>query len=271
MKRSLFLFLASLLFFTSCGGEEAPDLSSVRAGQSSLRVSSVLAGTGEDVETFPAALAGIRAGTLLSFIEGAEIPPPLTDDAVGAQEANEDIALLERFVDLLKVDVRTLLNRSANRQATFDEYVTSLTSHTTRAEIRSRSLTQREDELKDDERRLKGNVRDLQNDLEAAIEAGEGRSATALMNDVLSQQTRLAKVSTELTVVESLGKAFEDVLEPLQERLSAVRANEDALVRGVQVVDLPGVEDLGVIKVEEGIRRLRDRTRGSGGIGTAIF
>ena len=271
MKRSLFLFLASLLFFTSCGGEEAPDLSSVRAGQSSLRVSSALAGEGEVAEVLPAALAGIRAGTLLSFIAGADIPPPLTDDTVGAVEANEDIALLERFVELLKVDVRTLLNRSANRQATFDEYVTSLTSHTTRAEIRSRSLTQREDELKDDERRLKGNVRDLQNDLEAAIEAGEGRSATALMNDVLSQQTRLAKVSTELTVVQSLRRSFDDVVKPLQERLSAVRANEDALVRGVQVVDLPGVEDLGIIKVEEGIRRLRDRTGSSRGIGTGIF
>jgi len=45
--RRLTVLLALPILLVSCGGEEAPDLSSVRAGQSSLRVSSALAGEGE--------------------------------------------------------------------------------------------------------------------------------------------------------------------------------------------------------------------------------
>lgn len=264
MKHWPTLLLASLLTLTACRGRTPPDLSIVRSAQSGLRVSAALSGSGEG-GPIPAALAGIRAGAFLSVIGGGEeIPPPFPDDSVGDGEAAEDIELLERILTLLLTDVRGMLNQEINREAALERYIASLASHTTRAEARFRTLENREDELRDDERRLERNIRTLQNDLEDAIQTGEGRSATALMNDILNEQTRLASIASELAVVEILVNAYQDVLEPLQERLAAVRANEDALIKGVQVVDIPGVEDLGIIRIEDGIRNLRRRNLRSG-------
>ncbi len=257
--------LAVLFLLASCQRGEEIDLSRSRAAQSGLRVSSILSGEGEPGRTpIAASLAGIQAGVFLSQIAGSEIPPPLEEDIVGRPDALADIELLERFIALLRIDVREMLNREANREAAYDRYVTSLQSHASKAESRLRSLQNREEELQDDEQRLKRNVRELENDLETAIQAGEGRSTSALMTDVLNQQTRLAQVSTELAVVALLVNSYEDVIDPLNERLSAVTANEDALIKGVQVVDIPGVEGLGIIQVEDGIRNLRQRSRSSG-------
>ncbi len=263
MRRWPLLLLASLLALGACRGEGPTDLQNVRSAQSGLRVSAESSGRGEEGrEPLPASLAGIRAGVLVSYVGSEEeVPPALGNDTVGRGKALEDTELLERFVALLRIDVREMLNQKPNRQTALEEYLSSLTSHAERAESRSRSLQNREEELQDDERRLERNIRELQNDLEAAIESGEGRSTSALMSDVLDEQTRLATISTELKVVELLVNAFDDVLKPLQERLNAVRANRDALIKGVQVVDIPGVEELGIIKVEDRIRSLRSRSR----------
>ena len=265
MKHWPKITLAVLLLLTACRGRSDTDLSRVRGAQSGLRVSSALTGEGDPGRSpIAASLAGIQAGVILSHIEGEEVPPPLGPDIVGRSDALADIELLERFVALLKIDVRDMLNREADRQAAYERYLTSLQSHATKAESRFRTLQNREEELQDDEQRLKRNIRELQNDLEDAIAAGEGRSTTSLMTDVLNQQTRLAQVSTELAVVELLVNAYEDIIDPLNERLNAVTANEDALIKGVQVVDIPGVEGLGIIQMEDGIRSLRQRSRNSG-------
>jgi chromosome segregation ATPase len=184
-----------------------------------------------------------------------------------------ELAFLERSVTLLRINIQDLLNQSIDREKALQEYLSSLTSYAARAEVKFRSLERGEDELQDDERRLERNIRDLQNEMEDAIQAGEGKSTTALMEDILSQQRRLAEVSSELAVTELLVKAFEDIVEPLQERLAAVSANEDALLKGVQVVDMPGVEDLGVIKTEERIRSIRKRTgsRGTSNFGGPLY
>jgi chromosome segregation ATPase len=226
------------------------------------------------VESLPAALAGAKAAILLGVRKSDEaIPPPLDGDEVREGDVAGELAFLERSVTLLRINIQDLLNQSIDREKALQEYLSSLTSYAARAEVKFRSLERGEDELQDDERRLERNIRDLQNEMEDAIQAGEGKSTTALMEDILSQQRRLAEVSSELAVTELLVKAFEDIVEPLQERLAAVSANEDALLKGVQVVDMPGVEDLGVIKTEERIRSIRKRTgsRGTSNFGGPLY
>lgn len=258
------LAIAVFLFALLGGCREAEEVTEyqVRTAQSSLRVSFALLEETEAAEPhIPSPLSAIKTGALLSR-EGTDLrfPPALIGlPEPGAEEVIHDAALLERFIELLRQDVRELLNASPDRTETLDEYIEALSSHLQRGEVRLRALRDREENLRDDENRLERVRDELRENLDGAIRGGEGRNVAALMEDITERHEAFAEVQTELIVVQRFLEALDRVLPTLQERLRAIQANREALIKGVRVIDIPGVEDLGIIVVEDGRARIRRR------------
>jgi two-component sensor histidine kinase len=262
MRRKTVLPILLLLSLASCRRAEEVTEYQVRGAQSGMRVSSELVRRAEAAAVEEvSSLSSLRVGAILSKGETTlAFPPPLGEaPAIAAEGIIHDATLVQRFIELLRVNVREMLNASGDRTETLREYLASLTSHRGRGEARLRALREREDDLQDDEHRLRRSVETLREDLDEAIRGGEGTSASALMEDLLERQTALAKVQTELVVVQNSRGAFDRILPTLSDRLRAIQANQEALIKGVRVVDIPGVEDLGIIVVEEGKARIRGR------------
>ena len=186
------------------------------------------------------------------------LPRPNDDDGERPQ-AEEDTLLLQKIIALLSADVQQLLNRSQDRKEALNTYITDIQLAIEEGRNRLRTLENDNEDLEDDERRLRSGVNDLQDELRDALASGEPVGATLLIQDIVKRQAELAEVQTRLLVTSELVRSFEDALVPLEERLEAILANRDALLAGVRVVDLPGVEDLGLLEVISGRARLRRR------------
>jgi hypothetical protein len=253
------------LLFTACLGEgqDKDALEYVRSAQSGLRVSMGFIARAASSEHVPASIAGMATGAKMGRGGEAEnaIPSPIPTGTKNV-EVKADTELLAAFIKLLQIDVQSYLNSARNREDALKEYRNSLESHAQRGRLRQRALSDRQKDLEDDERRLKRLVRDLQRELEKAIGEGKSGDASLVTQELVEKQSSLAKAETELIVTERLHESYGDILKPLQERLDAINANRPALIQGVRVVDIPGVEDIGVIEYDGGIPRFRRRGRG---------
>lgn len=258
MKRTKIAIVGTLLL-AACIGSDEVDLTSLRSAQSGMRVSmEILKGPKAKARTESAVSAGALSGTLFSdtdtsSIEDADLP------RLREVKISSDTQLIDDILSLLKTNIQELLNRSTNRVNSLDSYLASMELHLQEAKIRQRALESDEEDLSDDQRRIRRIVRDLQNELDEAISLGEGRSATILTEELVERQTALGKTETDLIVTERLLKSFEEIIRPLENRLNAAKLNREALVKGVRVFDTRGVEDLGIIEVEEGFLRRRGR------------
>ena len=246
-------FLLCALVLSDClGGEKELDTSSIQTGRSSMRASAEFAKKVIRKSNKKAALLGTHVSTNISMEvkSGEEIPDEID---LPKGRITEDTELIDALVKLIEIDLQNYLNRSANRSASLREYISSLSSHIKQAEVRIRTLEDNENSYSDDVKRLGKGVRDLRKELDDSILDSSGRSTTMLLNDIKTRQDSLSEAETELVITERLLDAYENIIEPGQERLSAIEENMDALVKGVRVTDLPGAEELGVL--EDGGRR----------------
>jgi hypothetical protein len=258
-------FIASALLLTACAGEEdeTKTLDSIQSARSGVRVGMEFIEKTMEEESFPAVISGTRAGLLLSDAQkiSATIPDPI-DTGIPESGVKADTELLEIFIELLSADVQGLLNQSANREDALDNYIKSIESHTQKGHIRLLSLQNREDDLHDDTKRLERGTRDVRNQLDDAISEGRSSIVSALTNELVGRQTKLAEAQAELAVTSRLVEAFGEILEPLGERIDAIKRNRDPLIKGVRVIDMPGVDDLKIIETEDGVPRIRRRSGG---------
>ena len=260
MKKSIFLSFL-LLTLTSCAGNEEEALVNGGAAESSLRVVTERTVGGTEEGPTPAAIAGILAGNLLGKpSEGYGIPPPL-ENGEGLGDTAEDTNLLRALLTLLDTDLQQLLNTANNREDALDTYVESLETHTQRAEIRLRTLQDDQEQDEDDSSRFERRIREIRGEMEDSINEGNTQRVSLLTDELIQKQRLLSEASAHLMIEEHFVEAYEDVLEPIKNRLRAINVNRDALLKGVTVTDIPGVEDLKLIEYEDGRIRVRGGSR----------
>lgn len=194
---------------------------------------------------FQSAIAGIDAQMQLFYDE--------------EYEENESFALLEDLGSLLQVNIEDMLNRAPDRPRAFDTYIDSLTELGQRSTNQLARLEQDLEEVQDERRLQRRETARIQSDLNQAIRSQDYSAASGLQRQIVDAEAELARVESEEDELRSIIRLYEDLLEVANERLYAMRENREPLIAGLRVVEVPGIEDLGLL--EEGMRR---RRRGSG-------
>ncbi len=257
MKRKI--LLASFLLLASCSSEEEDVFDSLRAAQSGLRITMERVQNVPEEPPLPAAAAGLIAAQIFGKGEPITIPDPLDQD--GAVNTNADVDLLNALVTLLGTDVQQLLDQASSREDAIDFYQESVESHVQQGLIRFRAMQDIADRAEDDSNRFERRIREIRKEIDDAIGESNTSRVSLLTDELIQKQSQLAEADSRAIVNSHLSEAFQDVLEPLDERLQAIRANREALVKGVTVVDMPGVEDLKIIEVEGGRIQIRRGNR----------
>jgi len=253
--RKKITLLAIISTLPACSTVEDSDLQKLRSAESGVRVTVELMKEGSENPAQPAVTAGLLAGAMLgkpiSDFDDPSQPIPTDSDA------GEDTELIHALVKLLGMDIQEVLNNAQDRGDGLDAYANALESSAQRGHIRLRALQDAVEENEDDSSRFERRVRELRDEIEDAITDGNTSRVTLLTDELIQKQTMLAKADSDLIVGEYLVQAYEDVLEPIGNRLKAIRANRDALMKGVKIIDMPGVEDLKIIEYEDGAIRVR--------------
>ena len=185
----------------------------------------------------------------------------------GAQQQQEEtLALLDDLSGAVQANITDLMNRSPDRGKTLDDYLLALDTLVKMAQSKITALLTQRDEAGNARSAARKKTADIQHTISQALfnknysEAGK-------------QQERLSDAQKELSDADALQKhiqslidIFKDLVEIGDERLTAMRQNRAALVAGVQVVDVPGIEDIGVLNTTR--KSGRSRSGGTGGVGS---
>jgi hypothetical protein len=262
MRLYWLLLLGLSVTLSACKGTESTptsDLPQAHAGRSGLRVSLILLDHGQELSQ-NAAEAGSLSSVFMSEQERGIVPiPPSALDLRPRQSTTEtDAELIERGIYHLRIDMQQLLNRSTDRSTALQAYETTLESLVSDSREHLAILRDEEDRFKDEERRLKRVVRDLAKDVQKSIRGDYERDAAIIITELTESQASLIEASASLARAELFIGSYKEILEPLEDRLFALKANRDALLEGIRVQDVRGIEDLGVLergKRETGRRR----------------
>ncbi|HLC75815.1 MAG TPA: hypothetical protein VJB82_01700 [Candidatus Peribacterales bacterium] len=249
----------TLLILSACSRSNDDDSIKLRAAESGLRL--VVERTKQDPEALPspAAISGLVAGSILGkpileseYEEGSTLPDG---------RAAEDTRLIQILVQLLDKDIQNVLNSASKREDGLDAYINAIESTAQKGEIRLRALQDTLERSEDDSSRFERRIREIQNEIEDVIAEGNTTQVNVLTDELIQKQQLLAEADVDVIVNTHLISAYEDVLEPIENRLKAIRANRDALIKGVTITDMPGVEDLKIIEYEDGAIRVRSSGR----------
>lgn len=230
------------------GAEESQDMLAAWADADRLRPSALLGVFIADylshTAVYRSALAGIQAQMEILF----------NDDRI----EDETYALLETLGSILQVDVNDMLNRSNGRARAFEAYVQNLADLGTQATAKKQGLEQELDGIQTERRDQRRDTAKLQSDLNQALREQDYASASGLQRQLIDAETALANIESKEDEQRSVIRLFEDLLEIADERLNAMQTNREALIAGIRVIEVPGVEDLGVL--EQGRYRRRNST-----------
>jgi len=213
----------------------------------------------------PSALLGtytaqyiIQLSTFGSALDGIQAYVDLRGDT----EANrdEDFALLETLGAALQTDIPDMLNRSPVRATAFDAYVGSLADVMRRANARLERLEQELETINDDRRTRRQEAGVIQRELNAALREDKYALASEIQQRLLAAEIALSEIEAKEDTQRSLIRLYEKLLTLGERRLVSMHENREILIAGLKVIELPGIDALGIL--EQGDTRALRRDGG---------
>ncbi len=261
IRRSLAAVLLTLPLLLSACGKSAqkeiviPPGTTVMGARSAVLESLVFLGL-SPVTVRPGALLSVYASIYLSDGVVVQVRAAMTGvdaqlklQALPTEEHIDDLyALLEEFGAVLHVDVIDLLNRSDDRAKTLDAYSIGLQNITERSRRRADDVKQQIAIVKTEQQESRKAVSALDREVKAAVKAKDFASAQEKQQELLEAQTALTKVQFQQQELTAVQETFTELLDIADKRLAALNGNREVLIAGLRVVDVPGVDDLGVIQ-----------------------
>jgi hypothetical protein len=258
--RHLLLTVTTISLLASCGRQESVSYSPTIAPLAVRWTVELLKGSDAFASIRSSALLGVYLSDFLmrqvmfrSAIAGIAIQMDLLNE--GGEEQEESFALLETLGAILQVDVPDMLNRSTNRIDAFDTYLSNLQTIGERSTAHKEGLEQQMDTLMDERSDIRGDVARTQSQLNIALREQDYATASEQQKNLIEGRGNLAKIDARIDELRSIRNLFDDLLDIAEERVTVMTSNREALLAGITVVDVPGVEDYGLIEK----RRRRSR------------
>jgi hypothetical protein len=162
--------------------------------------------------------------------------------------SDPDFDLIQAFADALQVDVLDMLNRSLDRQATLDVYITSLDNIAQRANTRLGELMAADEVQTENLRQLNRERADLERELRSATNDRDYLLANEKQKALNEKEREISETSLKLDQVKNVSQTLEELLQLYGEKSLAIQENREPLIAGTKVVDLPGTLDLKILE-----------------------
>lgn len=262
VRKTLAAGFATTLLLSACGG--APqEAQKITAARQALLYAGQLMRTGKiSPDIFrPSALLGIQVALFLArtaessvktALQGVEIQQALRKE--DGEHVSEAFRLLTALSDALEVDIADMLNRSTERQETLDSYVTSLTQYFEAAKMQADLLAQEQREKETVAKAKRAAATAISRDLSRARSNKDYVTVSQKQEQLIQAQTEQTTADAEVREVKTTLNVMNELIDITSERLSAIAQNREIILSGLSVVEVPGIEDLGLI-IERNNRR----------------
>ena len=185
----------------------------------------------------------------LTALKGVDAQLKLLDSDTSVTK-DETFVLLEEYGSILQVDIIDTINRSTKRGTALDRYIKSLATLNERMKKKEEELNERLDSIKKDRREDRKKVRGIEREIRKSEKEGDYVSLGSHQTSLTKAQAKLAETETREKEIKRTLDVYESLLRVGEKRLGAISKNRQILIAGVHVIDVPGVEDLGLIMEE---------------------
>ena len=203
----------------------------------------------------PSASIGIFAG--LFTAQGLFLPTKSALSGIDAQKSiiegqidsdtDESFALLQEVGSILQVDIKDMLNRSEERASALDEFTKTLKNTEILVERKLTELEALEEELNTRLREERKIARTLDRDIKKALRDQDYGKAADIEPDLAKANAAVAETDTKHTRAEDMIDRFQALLGITEKRIQALENNREILIAGIRTIDVPGLQDLGVL------------------------
>ncbi len=217
----------------------------------------------------PSALLGVHTALFLAktaessvktALQGVTIQQALR--AQGGENVSEAFRLLTALSDALEVDIADMLNRTPERQESLDAYVTALTSYFNAAKTQTELLAQEQREKEADAKAKRAAATTISRDLSRARSNKDYTTVSQKQEQLIQAQTEQTTADAEVREVKTTLNVMNELIDVTSQRLSAIAENREIILSGLSVVEVPGIDDLGLI-----IQRNSRRSGGNNPLG----
>lgn len=265
MPRALsILAVSSLCLFLlgGCSAAKPQEEQKLRAARDatvySAIVARVLAATAPAPR--PGAPLGVHVGMYLSAVEisvhsaldGIAVIAPL---ARSAALVTTPFATIEMLSTLIQTNIVEVMNGAPDRGGALNSHVALLRQTLQDAQRDKGDIEEELRQLREKERDQRNAVRTLQKEIDAAEKAGDFASVGARQRALSIAKGEHGQTEASLEELDTTTKILEDIAHLADERLSAIEQNREALMSGIRVVEIPGIEALGILEKRAKSRR----------------
>jgi hypothetical protein len=185
-----------------------------------------------------------------------------------ATTSDETFLLLQELGNILQVNIETLMNNASDRQVALDGYLNQLVGITgqnneTNDGVAQRKLKELKAELDSAEEKIKTAktlVKDDEKRVKEALDNDDYSLASFQQQKLIESQTALAMAEASEKQTESLHDRFEELIENAHGRIAAINGNRQALLLGVTIQNVDGIEDLGIVEGEGNLPKIKSGT-----------
>ncbi len=160
----------------------------------------------------------------------------------------QSFEILQQLAIVLQVNVPDMLNRSADRQQTLDTYLETLNSILTRSKAQLTALKQQQKELLGIQHDKRTVVTSIQHDLNMSLQKEDYTVASQKQTEIVAAKSEQAKAESEVTQINSTINLYTNLHKIADKRMAAISANRQVLIAGLGVVDVPGIDELDILK-----------------------
>lgn len=194
----------------------------------------------------------VRLGTTIPDNPSQSTQIGLTDQSpIPISKQSEYISTLRELRNLLLVDIVALAKDAPNRADTLDNYEASLRSIANKsADVKSTLLSQK-DMLTSEISRVDTEKSDQKQQYQTSLTTYDGNEAMAALEKFIASQKYESELYTLSKHIESLASLSGTLLQVTDRKLTFLKANREALLHNIEVVDISGIkEDLSKSEAE---------------------
>lgn len=258
--------LLPCLFLVSCGesSEKSEQELKVSGARSAITFLHVLSAQ-DALQSRPSASLGIFSGIFASqglflpvrtAIIGFEVQKLLLEkQSIGTSD--ENFAILSEIGAILQFDIVEGLNRSTDRAKTLEEYIQSLRNAGILIERKVNELEELENIQKAETREKRTVARDIERELKSVLKEKNYGDAATLEKQLQEAKSEHIEIATKYEQTKDMKERFSKLYEITAIRLQAVENNREILIAGLQVIQVPGIDDIGILQEGKKWRKKR--------------
>lgn len=197
--------------------------------------------TGDGSPTYEGAPDAIK--TL--YLTGLEVTSPKYTDRIGSH-----MEVLLKLQNAFATDIHQLLDNSRDREEALDVHLRELREIYQDSVDTQREVNEEKDRLKVQFNEVTTQKERLEKDFFVSLDKLEGNKSNDLLNSFIEVSKRQIELKAEYNALNKASKLFDIALANMDARIKDIEFNRNALIKGVQVVDIKG-SDLDLI-IQEG-------------------